>query len=291
MRRLVRDEGDAGDPGDGEVEVIRDGAALLLRLGPVLVRVRSTAGAPVAEREVRLASVLVGCDVPVTALVDGIEQPWTDDGCVVTAWHWTATVAPTDPAAPEVGPAEVGALARTLRERTAGAPSLSVPPADPIGAILEVVAHRRADDADAAFVRQRAAELADRWSDAASDDPLGRAIVHGDLHAGNVVAGPDGPLLTDLELAGAGPSSYDAAPAAVAVARYGADPSTLAGFLAGFGADPSSWAGFETFVAVYELWVTAWAVGVGHQDPAWAAEATRRVATLRDGLDERWTLR
>lgn len=290
MRQVVRDGG-VGGPGDDEVEVIRDGAALLLRLGTVLVRVRPAAGAPVAEREVRLASVLGGCGVPVTALVAGIDQPWTEDGCVVTAWRWTATGVPTDAAAPGAGPADIGALARTLRERTAGAPSLSVPPADPIGAILEVVAHRPADDPDAAFVRHRAAELADRWSDAASDDPLGRAIVHGDLHAGNVVAGPDGPLLTDLELAGAGPSTYDAAPAAVAVARYGADPSTLAEFLAGFGADPTSWAGFETFVAVYELWVTAWAVGVGHQDPVWGAEATRRVATLRDGLDERWTLR
>ncbi len=100
-----------------------------------------------------------------------------------------------------------------------------------------------------------------------------------------------GAVLTDLELAGAGPSSYDAAPAVVAVDRYGAATTELDAFLDAFGADPRHWSGFATFVSVYELWVTAWAVGVRHQDPTWAEEATRRVATLRDGGSARWTLR
>lgn len=216
-----------------------------------------------------------------TALV-GDGQPWTIDGCVVTGWRWSAGGERPDPTA-------LGQLARTLRERTPVA-VLTVPVLDPIEAVLGAVSHLPAADPEAAWVRGRAEELAGPWADAADDDPLGRAIVHGDLHEGNVVAGPAGPLLTDLELMGSGPSSYDAAPAAVAVARYGAEPTTLEAFLDGFGADPRPWPGFATFSAVYELWVTAWAVGVRHQDPTWAAEAARRVRTLRDGTEEPWTL-
>ncbi|MBX3284676.1 MAG: phosphotransferase [Actinobacteria bacterium] len=272
----------AARTGADAIEVVRDGAALLLRRNDVLVRVRPAADAAVAEREVHLAGVLAAAGVPVTELVAPDGQPLAVGSCVVTAWRWAEAPGASTPA-------DLGHLARTLRECTADV-ALTVPVLDPIEAALGAVAHLPDDDPEAAFVRIHAASLAGAWADAASDDPLGRAVVHGDLHAGNVVASPSGVLLTDLELAGAGPSSYDAAPAVVAQVRYGADDADLDAFLAAFGADPRGWTGFATFTAVYELWVTAWAVGVRHQDPSWAREAARRVATLRDGAEEPWTL-
>jgi hypothetical protein len=280
LERLV---GRSETPGAAAIEIVRDGAALLLRRGDVLVRVRPDDDAGVAEREVHLALALAGAQVPVTGLVEPAHQPFHEEGAVVTAWRWVEGPG-------TVGSADLGDLARTLRERTADL-ALTVPVFDPIEAVLNVVTHLPDDDADAGFVRSRAESLAGAWADAAMADPLGRAIVHGDLHAGNVVPAPGGALLTDLELAGAGPSSYDAAPAVVAVDRYGAASGELDAFLDVFGADPRHWSGFATFVSVYELWVTAWAVGVRHQDPTWAEEATRRVATLRDGGSGRWTLR
>ena len=284
LERLVRLAPESPDSdGVDAVELVRDGAALLLRRGDVLVRVRGGDGLAVAEREVHLAAVLEDVGVPVTRLVGRASQPWFVEDCIVTGWRWSEGPGP-------IRPADLGTLARVLRERTPNA-VLGVPVLDPVEAVLGVVAHLPIDDEEAAFVRFRAIELAGPWADAADDDPLGRAIVHGDLHSGNVVPGPDGPLLTDLELSGAGPSSYDAAPAVVAVERYGADPADLHEFLDAFGADPRSWSGFATFVALYELWVTAWAVGVRHQDPSWADEASTRVATLRDGVDVRWKLR
>lgn len=271
------------DPGVTEVtEVVRGGAALLLRRGRVLVRVRpADRGSEVAHREVQLATLLEDLGVPVTTLVRGADQPWTVDGCVATAWEWSSGGSP-------VMPRDLGLLACTLREQTAD--TVAAPVLDSIEAILNAVAHLPADDPEAGFVRERAADLAAPWAEAAQADPLGRALVHGDLHHGNVVAGPTGPLLTDLELMGSGPPSYDAAPAVVGVDRYGTEPASAAMFLEAFGTDPREWSGFATFVAVYELWVTAWAVGVRHQDPGWATEASRRVAGLRDGSTDRWLL-
>lgn len=265
-------------------EVIRDGAALLVRRGPVLVRVRpnSEANRDLARREVQLANLLGSLGVPVTPLVEPDDQPWIVAGNVVSAWSWVERSLRSDAF-------DLGLLARTLRERSAIAAAL-VPRLDPLGAIVAVVAHLPTDDADATFVRRRARDLAGAWSEAVLDDPLGQGIVHGDLHRANVIDGPAGPVLTDLELTGAGGASYDAAPTAVAVRRYGVDEGTLEQFTSGFGADPRSWSGFATYLEVYELWTTAWSVGVRHRDPAWAEESRRRVETLRDGADHRWVL-
>ena len=72
--------------------------------------------------------------------------------------------------------------------------------------------------------------------------------------------------------------------------RYGADPSTLDAFLEAQEHDPRSWPGFATCLAVYELWVTAWAVGVRDRSPELAAEAAVRIGCLRDQSGEPWHL-
>lgn len=266
------------------IEVIRDGAALVVRRGPVLVRVRpgSEVSRATARREVQLALLLDDLEVPVTPLVEPVDQPWMVDGDLVTAWSWVDSADPSDSY-------DLGLLARTLRERTVVAVG-SVPEFDPLAAIVDSVAGLPLDDPEARFVRDQASRLTVPYRKSVADDPLGAAVVHGDLHRGNVVDAAGGPVLTDLELAGRGGPSYDATPAVVAVTRYGADPSGLDRFLDGFDFDPRPWPGFGTYLAVYELWVTAWAVGVRDRNPAWATEATRRIESLRDGADHTWHL-
>ncbi|MCU1452159.1 MAG: aminoglycoside phosphotransferase, partial [Acidimicrobiales bacterium] len=252
--------------------------------GPVVVRARAAtaAGTAVAQREVAVARALIAADVPAVGLA-GDDQPIATAGTVVTAWHWIpgAHGHPT--------PHQVGLLARRLRERTSPPPP-DVPRFDPLGAVAEVLAGAPASP-ERDWLVQRAAELEEPWATAADDDPAGRAVVHGDLHRENVLVGPDGPLLSDLELSGWGPPSYDLAPAVVAVSRYGADPGELVDVLRAVGADPRPWSGWPTFVAVYELWVTAWAVAAGGRDPELAREGALRVATLREGSGPRWHLR
>lgn len=270
-------------PGDDEPVVLRDGLSLLVRRGPAVVRVRRRADEPIAAREVEVAEALTEAMVPHTSLLGGRGQPFVVGSWVVTAWRWTDAVGAATPT-------DLGELAAALVARTAGGAAYAVGRFDPLAAIRHAVGHHPVGDDDADLVRRRAHELARDWSAVADADPQGTAIVHGDLHRDNVVVGPLGPMLTDLELAGAGPPSYDVAPAVVAVDRYGADPATLDAFLVARGHDPRGWAGFATCVVVYELWVTAWAVGVRERSPALRAEAARRVASLRDGAPGRWTL-
>jgi hypothetical protein len=268
---------------DSPATVVREGLSLLVRQDDVLVRVRPRAAEPVAAREVEVARALLAAEVPVTALVGGRGQPWLAAGCVVTAWRWIETTGPATPA-------HLGRLARDLRERTVGGHVFDVPRFEPLTAIRNAVATAPIGDPQGDFVRLRAQELSGAWAAIADRDPVGTAVVHGDLHADNVLLTADGPLLTDLELAGAGPPSYDTAPAVVRVQRYGADPSTLDAFLEAQEHDPRSWPGFATCLAVYELWVTAWAVGVRDRSPELAAEAAVRIGSLRDQSGEPWRL-
>lgn len=267
--------------------LVRDGLAMLVRRGDVVVRVRAVGDRAVAEREVAVAGVLSVADVPHTPLAERAGQPWTAGDHVVTAWGWVDPVR-------AAGPQDLGALASKLRRRTvATASSGAVAGFDPIAAALGAVDHVPAGDSQVDAVRARADELRAEWADVAAAAPAapgGLAIVHGDLHRDNVVVGADGPLLTDLELAGVGPPAYDVAPAVVAVERYGADRTDLDSFLHAAGWDPRSHDAFPTCVAVYELWLTAWAVGVRGRSTELRAEAAHRIASLTEGGSHRWKL-
>lgn len=263
--------------------LVREGLSLLVRQDGVLVRSRLRSEEPVAAREVEVARALADAGVPAVPLVAGKGQPWLVDGCVVTAWRWEeVTGAPSS--------ADLGGLARALRERTVGSYVFDVPRFDPLTAIRSAVARVPIGDPQGDFVRMRAQELSADWARIADRDPTGTAVVHGDLHRENVLLTAQGAQLTDLELAGAGPSSYDTAPAVVMVERYGADAATLDAFIEAQGLDPRNWPGFATCLAVYELWVTAWSVGVRDRSPELEAEAAVRIDCLRDQTCVPWRL-
>lgn len=277
--RSVLDE--VARPGTGDDVIVRDGAALLVRRADVVVRLRAESDAAVAERELLLAARLARDRVPVIAPVGG-DRLWRPEGYVASCWRWVDATRPA-------GPEDLGSLAGHLRTDTAPAGPDGLATFDPLAHIIDVVGEC-GDEPGACFVRERAAELRPSHDVVFDEDPLGHSVVHGDLHAENVVVGPEGPLLLDLEMGGWGPASYDTAPAVVAQRRYGTGGGHVASFVAASGADPRPWPGFEVLVAVYELWVTAWAVSVAHRRPDWAAEADRRVATLRDGTGGTWRL-
>lgn len=264
-------------------------AVVALPEANLVVRVGSARPADLARatREIAAGRLLAEAAVPAERLAPGHPQPLRLGAAVATVWELLGRTTA------EVAPRQLGTLARRLHDATADvARRPATPRFDPFGAIRTALGDARRGGAPGdsiSEVARRAERLAAAWPAAAREDPLGWAVVHGDLHAANTVATADGPVLVDLELCGAGPRSYDLAPGAVAVRRYGAPAGGFEALLDGYGDDPRRWPGFETFCQVYELWVTAWALG--QPDPASVAEGVGRAATLGGLGNRRWQLR
>ncbi len=124
-------------------------------------------------------------------------------------------------------------------------------------------------------LQRRGDELAARWQEATHGDPLGQVVVHGDPHADNAVVAEGGLVLLDLEDAGVGPASWDFAPLAVGVARYGLPLADFEHFVAGYGAAPGTWPGHTVMCCVYELLVTSWAISCSGGQGACLGRARR----------------
>lgn len=282
--------------------VLRAGSAVLVGLPDVdvLVRVDAADRGDDARRQVAVARALAAADVPAIALAATDEQPLEGDGGAVTLWRYV------EPVAERADVDEVARLARRLHDalrplaRTDGA---GIPELDPLATVEGqlAVADRRGATSPAELAALRDGVEATRvaWAEVSPTDPLGRSLVHGDLHADNVVVGATGPVLADLEVSGWGPPSYDLVPQLVAVDRYGADPAGYDRFAAAYGFDVRSWAGCIALARTYELWVTAWALANRTISPRHEAEARRRLQGwlahpdaegVTDGPGGRWRL-
>lgn len=287
-RRAVARAGLADGPG----QVVRVGTSVLVALPSVgaLARVDAVgadgAVPPAARRAARVGTALAAVDVPVVR--PRLAEPIVVDGAAVTVWE-LLDVVPGD-----VTPTELGALARQLHDRSRGLVAAGLPVLDPHEAVADQLERARAAGATAAadleLLGSALAHLRSEWSAAVAAVGGDHAVVHGDLHVGNAVRTPSGPVLVDLELAGVGPPAYDVAPAVIAVRRYGAPGSELRAFLSAVGDDPTDRPGFEVLVRTAELWLTAWAVGNRHLGPHLDEEAARRLAAWRPGPSPTWRL-
>ena len=271
--------------------IFRSGSAVIVGLpsAKVLGRVDAPDREGSAHRQVIVSELLADVGVAAITVSEPYDQPVITEAGAVTMWHWLTV------AGGEVSPHELGRLARSLHDSTRGGVS-DVPDFDLLTAVrsqldrAEELAHTSTDDI--ALLRDRADRLAASWP-APEDDPLGMAIVHGDLHRHNVLKTPTGPVLVDLEMSGVGPVCADIVPQVVAVRRYGAPPRVLDEFLAGYGLEASGWPGFEILVQGYELWTTAWAVSNRGQSAQLEDEAEVRLDRWRPGhrFPRPWALR
>lgn len=219
-------------------------------------------------------------DVPAVRLWPGVEQPVVVDGHVATLWHEV----------PVVGPPPAGRdLAALLREVHA----LPDPPL-PLTAWQPIAdARRRLDDAlglapeDRLFLEARYAELEAALAELRFVLPPG--VIHGDAHRGNLIPGPDGPVLCDLDMACIGPREWDLTPLAVGRLRFGYPAQEYEDLVAAYGYDVTRWPGFWVLRELRELKTTTGALSVMHSNPGLRNEFAHRVRTLRDGQrDARW---
>jgi hypothetical protein len=270
----------------GDLDVVRVGTSVLVAAPEPgwLFRVEPGAHERRAASQVAVATVLAAAGVPAVRVVAGVDQPVATDAGVITIWELEElTGAP-------VGAGELGALARQLHDvDLAAVPGThgDIGKLDPLGAVTSLL--DGLSDPDARWLASHAGDLATAWDTV--DAPGG--LVHGDLHAGNVLATPHGPVLADLELSGTGPVAYDLVAPVVAIERYGADPGWLDTYEQAYGAPVPDAARSGVLRDTYELWLTAWAVANRGLDADHDLEARNRMARWRTHADPlpRWQLR
>lgn len=287
-----------------DATVMRVGTSVLVRLphAGAVARVEPIQHAASVQRQVAFARAAARVDAPVVRLQvpEAIEVFLDGTSWLVTMWALLEPVAP-------VGAQALGQAARALHHRSmgvypaqeqvsaSGGPTPGaeppVPPADPLAAARALLArpHRFLTPADQAGLQDLVEQLTQRWEVELALAP--RALVHGDLHPGNVVVTAAGPVLVDLEYAGVGPVGLDLAAVGAHVKRYGLDPQWIQGFAQGYGEALHEAPGHDLLCDVYALHVALWALQVAHTHPEVAREAALRVECLLGRSTATWTLR
>jgi len=250
-------------------------AVFRLRRDPVVVRIAgSTALRHRAAKVVRVAGWLAEHDFPAVRLLPGLAQPVDVEGYLATVWE----AVPRGRRAPTTRD-----LARLLHRWHA----LPPPPFElPAWAPLDDV-RRRLDDAegldpaDRQFIASRCAQLAERLAELEFPQPT--CVLHGDAHLGNLVPGPDGPVLCDFDSTCVGPPEWDLTPIPVGLRRFGGSWRSGAIFAREYGFDVTRWPGFTVLREVRELKLATSVLPILKSNPHVVPELRRRLHSVRTG--------
>lgn len=268
----------AGLPGGGELLALGENA--VFAVGARVVRIgRSAELLERAERELAVSEWLATVGVPAVRAAE--PEARLVDGHPVTVWHRLPEA---------VRPAEPRDLAPLLRQvHSLPEAPFALPRRELLGGVERWL--RLAGDAidpeDAAFLRERR----DGFTAAAAalTPRLPRGPIHGDALPRNVLVGPDGPVLVDLETFSSDLREHDLVVLALSRDRYGLDPAAYEAFTGAYGWDVREWEGCAVLRGARETASCAWVAQHAPANPRALAEFRRRVASLREGDPEvRW---
>ncbi|MFC4005166.1 phosphotransferase family protein [Prauserella oleivorans] len=255
-------------------------AVYSLARDPVVVRIVGSRTLRHRARKVVTVARHFACHgVPAIRLVGGVEQPVHVGEHVVTVWE------KVQPTGRQATSAELGSLLRQVH-------ALPVPeglgPWSPLTDVRARVADaEELDPDDRAFLLDRCAEVEAALTRLTF--PLPPALVHGDAHPGNVIVGPDGPVLCDFDSACAGPPEWDLTPLAVGHERFGDPPGWYRALARTYGFDVTTWEGFPVLRAARELKLTTSVLPIMRSHPSVRHELRRRLDDLRAGRTHtRW---
>ncbi|MFJ3812131.1 aminoglycoside phosphotransferase family protein [Streptomyces sp. NPDC090073] len=209
-----------------EVVVVHDSDRVALRLLPcdVLARVAPRGQLADSAFEVEVARRLAAVDAPVAGLDPRVEpRLYVRDGFAVSLWTYYA------PVAAQVTPAAYAdVLMRqhaALRRIELDAPHFTDRAARALREVTDLEQSPDLLDAD----RELLARTLDEVSAAIGAGRSGDQLLHGEPHAGNLLATERGPHFVDLATCCRGPVEFDLAHAPDGVAEHyaGADPDLL----------------------------------------------------------------
>ena len=213
--------------------VVQALTTVVLRVGHVVAKVYPPGTDPARLDEVQAA--LAGCTT--------VHVP---SGPALPTPHGVVTLASWLPAARPVGWPTVGGLLRRFHDEAAAAP---LPGWSPVSRLSEEAAVLEPEQAGV-LLEARELLLA-----AVGQVPsvLGEGAIHGDLSPSNVLRGPGGPVLIDLDWVAVGPREYDLASAARRLRAGVLSRRSYARFCAAYGYDVRGWAGLPLVDLVADL--------------------------------------
>lgn len=255
-------------------------AGLVARVG------RPEASPEHMAQEARFARRVAGAGISVLAPADGLPAPLVTGDGPVTFWPMLEARSRDDYDWAWLGSTLRGLHALPLE---IGRPSLWDPLARVDGRV-ETYAAR--PDARVEYVA--AFEDASATVRAHVDAVLRAAppcVLHGDPGPGNTLAGPDGPVLVDFDLAGVGPAGWDLTLPFVLRRRLGLPEEALGRFLDAYGADPRAAEEFDVLLRAAELLHASFALIRSHLGDADERELEVRMRAVFDSTDRsRWGL-
>ncbi|GAA4895921.1 phosphotransferase enzyme family protein [Streptomonospora salina] len=270
------------DPRGARLIKFTNNAAFVLPADSVVVRIAGSA--PVRDRATTVVNVarwLAEHEVPAVRLLPGVEQPVMVGVHAATLWHYT------EPSGPAPGGADLGRILHRIHSLPP--PAFDLPRWDPVPKF-----RRRIDDAeglpagDRDWLRSRCDELDAELT--RLDYALHPGAIHGDAFVGNLIPGPDGPVICDFDSVSVGPREWDLTPAAVGKVRmdYAEDAHTP--LAAGYGFDVMDWPGFATLRRVRELQLVTSVLPNLVSNPGLREQWEHRYRTLRaDDTRTRWS--
>jgi hypothetical protein len=266
----------------GHVELIRIGSNAVYRVGgQVIARIAPAARLfHNARKQIDVARWLEAADYPATRALP-VDQPIQVDGRVATFWE---SISDDEIYAPIH---DVGRLIRRLHHMVApldldlpelrpfGAPGDELPPFDGLAV------------ADADFLRRRVEWSRDSFAGLPFALPGGP--VHGDANVGNVICDDRGhAALIDLDSFAVGPREWDLIQTALFFDRLGwHTEAEYRDFVDAYGYDIMGWDGYPALADMREIAMTSWIARQAATSTGAAAEATKRIAAIREGSSRR----
>ncbi|RAS59527.1 phosphotransferase family enzyme [Lentzea atacamensis] len=212
----------------------------------------------------------------------GGDQPVEAAGAIATFW-------PYRPALENPPMHEIADLIRRLHNTPA--PPFPVPPHEPLVRLREALADDRARDEpvlseqDRRWLQNRAEHLVQTYDH--TDWPLGKGLVHCDVHAENVVFS-DGWKLIDFDQVCLGPREFDLVSALPD--HFHQSEAERRALLTAYGYDLLGWKGWVVVRDIIEMHSLSSYLRLASTVPAAATELGHRVASLRNGdRTARWT--
>lgn len=262
------------DPRGAKLVRFTNNAVYALATAPVVLRIVGSRTLRYRAAKVVAVARHFECHgLPAIRLLPGVEQPLQLGEHVITAWIRV------DGTARRATAADLGRLLRRVH---------AVPPPDglcgwdPLADVRARVADaEEIESRDRRFLLRRCAEVEAALGELTFSLP--RGLIHGDAHPGNVINGPEGPVLCDFDSSCVGPPEWDLTPLAVGRERFG-DPAGRYRMLADtYGFDVTAWEGFAVLRAVRELKLATSVLPILRSHPQVRDELRRRLDDLRGG--------